>query len=262
MSVIQPSDFPDYAKDVISTALKRSGYPLAIGEHAGFDYEWNLRIGSPRHPVHSLSYAESLRKHQLHFLVTAAFRINRYWDVLSEERITAVPRGPPELPEELRDYVNELFPELDSSLLENLCRSFCVNIANQLASFPSQIRVERQIAEDLPDHYWAQRAYLMREIQDPIMNFAPPETTNPLALMHAKTTAMDLVLACETADILEMSYPTGPLPPRYEDLRQKLTDALHVESSSGIHGDRYVVNRWADVLEMRDWIAWKLIDEL
>ena len=252
---------PEYVQELVSEVEDRTGYPLLIKEEVGVGYDSELRIARPGKVVHELAYVPEYREFRLHFLVNGAFKILRLWDVPPGERYmpaSQLGRGlAPEDYKELRDKLAG-FP---SPALDQLSEFLYHGICRQLTSMPLDIRVEREIAEELPDHYPAQRAYLMTQVKDLEPTFLPEMAEVCPERLYAASTAMNVVLAEEAAELTGVQPGKAFLETPYRALGERLREKLHSVQEKGYPGDRLLTDAWAGELGMEDWYEWVRLDE-
>ena len=82
-----PVDLPGYALDLVGKIVEETGYSLLVTEDARAGYDSQLRMGNDSQPYHHLVCDPAYRRHLVHFLVNAAAKIYRVWEVPPEERL-------------------------------------------------------------------------------------------------------------------------------------------------------------------------------
>ncbi len=263
MVTISPQDdLPAYARMLVSEIIDKSGFPLFVVEEDSIGYDSQLTMAGQSQPFHRLTYVSSYREQRLHFLVNAAFKIRRVWTIPPEERLIPVSQRGKRLPRACEDELLQKLREPPEPLLRGLSTFLYEGIVRQLTSMPMDLRVEREIAEMLSDHREAQRAYLARQVKDLEAHFLPAIADVAPDKIYAASTAMNVVLAEEAAQIAGVD--PGPLfqqtPHRRfgEQLRRLLLDV----EQPGYRGDRLVTDAWADELGLRDWYEWRRLDEV
>jgi hypothetical protein len=116
--------------------------------------------------------------------------------------------------------------------------------------------VERELYEDLPDHRPLQRAYLTRQVEDIEQHLSAEIEGIAPSRVYAATSAMNVVLAEEAAEIAER--PISPLvrSSLHRAMGIRLRQILRDEKTPGYHGDRAITNAWVETHTMRDWYEW------
>ncbi len=248
---------PFYARALLSQVEERSGHPLVLVEENGIGYDSELRIARSGLLEHVVAYVPEYREFGLHFLVSGAYKILRIWDVPVEERYlpaTETNRGLST--EDLTELRRKLYHLCERHLEETISRFLYRGIVRQLTSMPVDIRVEREVASSLPEHHEAQRAYLARQVQDLEPHFSPAiQEVSPERLYRAST-AMNVVLADEAAELTGVAPARAILETLYRALGERLREQLHSVREAGYRGDRIVTDLWAKELGMEGWYEW------
>lgn len=248
---------PPYAKHLISEVLDRTGYPFAVDEQHLLEFDSVLQVASPCRPVHLLRYRSEYREFFAHFLVNALYKVLRTWDVPEGERYQ--PASPVDRGLDRRDYLelcSKLPLRMEKTEVDQLSRFLFTGMVRQLTSFPVDLRVEREIAEDIPDHAEVQNAYLARQVRDfvptlseEIQRFSPEK-------LYRASTAMNIAFAEEAGEI--SGTVPDPLFRRHASRQtaEELLHHLHAVSDEGVPGDRGVIDAWAQELGMDGWFEW------
>ena len=258
----QDRELPGYARTLVSDVLNKTGYPLLVVEDDGVNYDSQLRMAGTSQPYHLLSIMSAYWEHGLHFLVGAAFKIQRVWALLPEERLMPVSPAARRLPEEEEAELREKVDGLPEAAIIELSTFLYRGMTQQLTSMPLDIRVEREIAGGLPEHREVQHSYLSRQVQDLEPHFQPEIAEFSPAHLYAASTAMNVALAEEAAQIAGVE--PGPMFRQTPHLRlgERLREQLEAVEELGYSGDRIVTDGWADELGMRDWYEWRRLDEV
>ena len=117
------------------------------------------------------------------------------------------------------------------------------------------IRVERSLAAGLPDHVDEQRSYLERQVQDLVPTVLPEMRQVCPERLYTASTAMNMVLAEEAAEITGAPVPHALRPPCLRAVADRLQHTLNAFPDD-YAGDRKVVDAWAQELGMNQWYVW------
>ncbi len=253
---------PSYALGLVHEALHRTGYPLVLTEEDGIGYDSQLRMAGRTQPFHELAYVPAYRPFRLHFLISAAFKIRRVWEVPPDERLLPISDAGRGLPAEDEAELRRKLRGMPTSAIDDLSRFLYHGLTQQLTSMPVDVRVEREIAESLPEHREAQHSYLSRQVRDLEPHFRPEIAEFSPERLYAACTAMNIVLAEEAAEIADVE--PGPMFRQnpHRGLGERLRKHLHAVDEPGYRGDRVLTDTWADELGLRDWYEWKRLDKV
>lgn len=246
---------PPYAAFLVREVEARTGYPIRISGANAIGFDMQVRLARPGQPSHDVSYVPAYRQFAVHFLVNAARKVLRVYDAPADDRYVAAHRGGRRLPLKDEKDLRRSFP-IPETELQGISTFLFDGTVRQLTSFPVDLRVERELYEDLPEHRPLQRAYLRRQVEDIEPHFLPQVAAIAPPRIYAASTAMNVVLAEEAAELA--GYAIGPLvrasPHRSkgERLRQLLDEEIRV----GHIGDRDLTDAWAEELGLRDWYEW------
>lgn len=262
MRTLLERELPDYAAWLLSDVAVRTGYPLVVVEKEGIGYDSLVSMAGRTQPFHELSYVPLYRQYRLHFIVNAAVKIRRVWDIPPEERLLPVGEAGKRLPQKQEAELRRKLGNPPPAVLAGLSSFLYEGTVRQLTSMPVDIRVERETAELVPEHMSAQHAYLARQVKDLEPHFMPQIAEFAPDQIYAASTAMNVVLAEEAADIAGVQ--PGPMfrQTRYRALGERLRELLHAVEESGYPGDRVVTDGWAHELNLRDWYEWRRLDEV
>ena len=87
---IYPSALPAYVKSLVSEVVEQTGCPLVVHEEEGIGYDSQLSMAGQTQPFHKLAYVSQYRDYRLHFIVNAAVKIRRFFELPPEERLIPV----------------------------------------------------------------------------------------------------------------------------------------------------------------------------
>ncbi len=255
-------EVPEYVRSLISKTIAKTGYPLVFIERNGIGYDSQLRMAGKTHTFHQLTYVPEYHEFLSHFIVNAVMKILRVWDLPPGERLLPVSEAGKRLP---RDDEAELRRKLGNpatAVVEGLSAFLYHGIVQQLTSMPLDVRIEGEIAAMLPEHREAQHAYLRRQVRDLEPHFAPEIASVAPARIYAASSAMNVVLAEEAAEIADVQL--GPMFRRtpHRRLGDRLRELLHEVKEPGYRGDRLVIDAWAEKLGLRTWYEWRTLDEV
>lgn len=252
-------ELPGYARSLLFQVIEKTGHPIVAAETPGIGYDSQLSMAVRARPFHKLIYGPEYGEFFSHFIVNAAVKILRVWELPPEERLIPVYRAGRRLP---NAYEEELFSKigvLPSTLANDLSQFLYRGTVQQLTSMPVDIRVEREMAEMLPEHRTAQQDYLTRQVQDLEPHFAEEIASVAPSRLYAATSAMNLVLAEEAAEITGVK--PGPMLSRspHRRLGECLRERLHSVREQGYRGDIMLTDMWAAELGLEDWYEWDML---
>lgn len=253
---------PGYAQELVTNVIKSSGYPVCLAEEDAIGYDFEVRMAGLRQPYHRLACVPAYRDYRLHFLVSAAVKIRRVWDLCPEERLFPVSDACGRLPEQDRLELQRKLPPMPPDDFDKFGRFLYQGLTRQLTSMPMDIRVEREIAEEIPQHREAQRAYLSRQVQDLEPTFNPMLARTCPDRLYAASTAMNVVLAEEAADLVDVQAGSGAQQTPHRVLGERLRERLHSIEEPGYVGDRRLTDLWAEELGVRNFYSWVRLDEV
>lgn len=260
VSTVIPEEIPGYACDLVADAIDTSGFPIVLSEDSRIGYDERLVIASRDQPYHEVVYTPAFRPHRLHFLVNACVKIKRLFDVPAEDRLVPVSDADRRLPREDEAEITNLLPGMPSPLVEQMSRFLYRGLVGQAASMPLDIRVERDIAAQFPEHAEHQRVYLSRQLTELVEHIDPLLGLLIPTRVYAAASAMNVALATEAADLigveLDPVFHSSPHAPAGLRLR----DEVARTKESGCLGDRLLVDRWARVLGLENWYEWRTMD--
>ena len=122
--------------------------------------------------------------------------------------------------------------------------------------------MQREIAEELPEHRAKQRAYLHRQVRDFEPTFVPEMADAFPETVSKASQAMNVAFAEEAAEL------TGAAPgrlcreARYRLAGLRLREQLHALDEPGAPGDRRLTDTWAEELDLREWYEWKRLEDV
>lgn len=255
-------DIPGYARSLVSAIVERTEYPLVVVETPGIGYDSQLGMAGRTQPFHQLAYVPEYRAFLSHFIVNAAVKILRVWDLPPGERVFPVSEAAKRLPEDDEAELRRKLGNPPPAVLESLSTFLYHGTVQQLTSMPLDIRIERAIAEMLPEHREAQHAYLSRQVKDLEPHFLPEIAAVAPDRIYAASTAMNVVLAEEAAEVADVELGHFCRETPYRRLGERLREQLHAVTEPGYRGDIVVIDSWAEELGLRDWYEWRRLDEV
>ena len=255
-------ELPDYAKELVADVRVRTGYPLRVLERNGLGYDSQVAMAGKRQPYHVLAYVPHYRGFRLHFIVNAAVKIRRFFELSPEERLIPVSPKGSRLPQSMEAELRRKLENPPEPVLQALSAFLYEGTVRQLTSMPVDIRVERETAETVPEHREAQHAYLARQVRDLEPHFLPQIAEFAPDLLYAASTAMNVVLAEEAAEIAGVQ--PGPMfrESPHRPSGHRLRAVLHGVKEPGYPGDIVVTDAWASELRLREWYEWRRLDEV
>ena len=244
-----------YVIPLIHQAIDASGYSIAVTESSEpLAVDASLRLATPDEPIHVVTMAKGQDAHLDHFLVNACYKIMRSASTPADQRVEPVSRIQ-RLPSEQSHELAERIKGTPRDLIDELSRVMYSGVVRQLAASPMDLRVERQIRDDLPVHRPRQAEYFRkqaRELQH-VLHASVREMTPDL--VYWATLSMNAATADELGDICNeaLGLPFESVDSDADDL----VEALRSEPDPGYRGDVRVVDRWASILDLHDWYDWR-----
>jgi|GEM_PF-2694077 len=252
---------PGYLVRLVQEVEEKTGYPVALTEEPGLGYDSITRFATADRPYHEISFVPEYRGFALHFLTVGMRKALRFWDVPEDERYVPASRADATLPEDLHAELLDKIPAQRGLDVDMLTRFLYSGTVRQLISVPGDVRVEREVAELVPDHRDDQRAYLERQVRDLEPHFSAEIEAFAPARLYAATTGMNVVLAEELADIAGLEPPTYVAESSHRALGHTLRARLNAEEEPGYAGDRNVTDAWAKELGLEGWFEWVRIND-
>ena len=136
-------EFPGYALDLVRTVVEESGYPLLVTEEPRTGYDSQLRMGGGSHPYHHLVCDPAYRQYLVHFLVNAAFKIRRVWELPPEERLLPIGDARRRLSQDDEAELRRNLKGIPDATVRDMSTFLYRGLLQQLTSMPIDIRVER-----------------------------------------------------------------------------------------------------------------------
>ena len=248
-------EFPNYVIGLIEKVKAQSGYPLKISEHQVLEFDSELKIAGEGRDYHILKYLSRYREHLQHFVVNNCYKILRVWEVPAEERYVPAHDANQKLPENEHEEL-VLKMGLMGAESEKLSRFIYTGVVRQLTSFPVDIRVEREVADELEEHRGLQRKYLEQQVKD----FVPVMDEKMLAVVperiYRASTAMNISFAETAAELAGVNADSVFQRHSSRGLAEGLLQDLEEVKEAGLKGDRLVTGAWAGRLGLVGWYSW------
>jgi hypothetical protein len=253
------SDLPGYCSTLLFQVLERTGYRFVVTEVETLGFDSELQMAGNGRPYHSLDYLSAYRDHKDHFLVNAAKKVLRVWDTPLEQRYVPASSTKQRLPREEEQILFHKMP-LARDALAGISRFVFSGLVRQLTSFPTDLRVERELSQELLEHKDKQLAYLRTQVRD----FLPTLDERMARVFPEKvyraSTGMNIAFAEEAAAIAGVS--PDPLVTNHSSRKcgEALLDHLHSVTNPGLAGDIRLTDAWAKELGLEGWFEWKLYE--
>ena len=248
-------DLPEYLREELRAVEQLTGKPLYVGTGCStFDSE--VHAAGPRDAVHTLQVNPAYAEHAAHFLANAVRKIRRLYEAPEHERYLAAVDVRRRLPADIERDLRGRLRDVPEGPLLGMSRFLFYGLARQVTSMPLDLRVERELYEDLPVHRDTQVAYLERQLRDLVPQFAPEiEAMAPSALYRASS-SMNVALALGFGEIAEVDMdPVFEASPHH-GLGRELNADLAAVTDHGLAGDRKAVDAWAHRLGLEGWFEW------
>lgn len=248
---------PEYSRELLERVERETGHPLQIREKDLLAFDSELQVKRPGEERHSLDYRTEYREFRTHFIVNACYKILRMWAVPDEERVVAASARGGVLPRaEHAELLRKLPPAVAGDSGHMMSEILFSGLVRQLTSFPVDLRVEREIAMDIPDHHLLQAQYLSRQVED----FLPTLDEGMLVYfpqrVYRASTAMNLVFAQEAAALAGVNPPGYLQKHGSREIAERLWGTLRSMSGTGPLGDRQLTDAWAEELGLEGWYSW------
>jgi len=253
---------PSFLYRLVRQVEEKTGYAVALTEQDALGYDQITRFATPRQPYHEISYIPAYRDYAVHFFTTGLRKILRFWELPPEERLVPVTQAGQRLPDPEHAEVVQRIPAAAGIDVEDLSRFLYEGTVRQLISVPGDLRVEQEIAAQIPEHRDDQRSYLLRQIKDLEEHFAPEIAAFAPRRVYQAVSAMNIVLAEVASDIAGVDFPTYTRASPHRPLAGQLRSRLDAVEEPGYRGDRKATDAWAEELDMESWFDWLLVEDL
>lgn len=229
---------PDYANSLVARAMGESGYPLEVEERDAVEFDSEIQIARLGRPIHRLVASRPHRDHLAHYLVSASYKILRFFEQPNHERNIPASNQEQGLPAPERRALRALLSRASPIEFDQLSAFLYRGMVRQLTSFPVDLRVEQEIAEEVTERGDAQQAYFARQVRDFEPTFIPEMTETFPERISRASQAMNVAFAEEAAELTGTA--TGPLcrEARYRAVAEQLRHARHSIPTPGHPGDR------------------------
>lgn len=251
-----PFNMPTYARDMLRRVEDLSGKAILVQEVENLGHDSEARCATEGMRMHEILYRPEYRLYGLHFFVNACAKFIRVLEAKPSDRTIAASDPTQCLPAGEHFELARNTPGLSVRMLEEASRYLRHGLVRQLTSFPVDLRVERELKQELPDHRSLQQAYLLRQIYDLEEHFSPELARWAPKQTYAASTAMNHVLVDVAANLAETRTPQWALEAPARDKGLDLYSILQAEKQPGLAGDHAVVDAWAQELNMTDWYQW------
>ena len=131
---VSQRDLPGYAASLVSEVAKQTGYPLVVVEREGLGYDSQLSMAGKTQSFHLLAYVPWYRQFRLHFIVNAAVKIRRFFELPLEERLLPVSEGGKRLPKRQEDELRRKLGNPPTVVVTGLSAFLYEGIVRQLTS--------------------------------------------------------------------------------------------------------------------------------
>ncbi len=256
-------ELPPYCMDLIKEVKEKTGYSLQIFEKPFLEFDSELKLASRSRSGHCLEYLPIYRKHRDHFIVNSAYKILRVWAVPREDRFMPASELGRKLPEqEHRELAQKMGLKIGDEFVQSVSCFLFGSLARQLTSFPVDLRVEREIAQSLPEHKTKQLSYLETQVQD----FLPTLDEQMLSMfpehVFRVSTAMNIAFAEQAAELAGVATDSLFREHSSRSLAEQLLHQLCVITDPGYRGDCTLTDAWARELGLEGWYKWVRYDEI
>lgn len=255
-------ELPSYAQALVRVAVERTGVPIIVRELELLGFDSMLKMTAGEAPVHELVYRPMYRDYLTHYLVGAAFKIRRMWDEEPEDRLLPVDSGSSRLPPAEEQELSRRLADEQPDIIAALSVSMHVGLVRQVTSMPIEIRLEREIAALLPEHWRAQHDYLKRQVKDLKPHFRREIEELVPERVYQAASAMNVVFAREASRIAGIELDRCFTTPQFASLAAELWRQLDAVEEPGFRGDRLVTDAWAETVGIRGSYEWRRLDEI
>lgn len=254
MRDLRETQLPRYCVDLLDRAEALSERPIIY--RAGSDAASpRFRMAYADEPAHVLSVLPQWREHVTHYAVTSAYEVIRFWSAPETDRYWAwVPRRT-RLPPDMEVHLREEAERGDEHELRRLSRELRHGLAVQVTRRPTALRIEYEVAGDLPEHHSLQAAFLRDQAKADEFYFGVGAAEGLPEAWYAASAAMDAA-----STLVAHSLADAPIPRTLRGhalrLGKQLVERLRA-APAGHMGDREAVNAWSRELELSDWYQWR-----
>ncbi len=252
---IRLSDLPHYALQVVERVVSVTGKPFGIYEDSSLTSECVLRIADATQHFHQFGSSPKARTHRVHLVLKAALWILSVWQDSPEHRAIPEPCLS-RLPRYWELQLRDLHPQTDESTVLGASMLIFNGMVKQLTTSPMEIRIEREIADQFPEHHYRQHAYLADRIADTSRFLRPRSDAMLPRGLNSKRDALNALFMRELCVIAGK-----PLPAEFQESINSthcgnLDANLNATPLSGHASDRSVTDAWAKCLGMQKWFVW------
>jgi hypothetical protein len=236
---------------------RRSGYPIKLVEEDAVGFDSEIRLARAGSATYEVAYDPDYRKYAVHFFGERHAQDSSTLRMSSRGAIRCCPRSRSASScrpgREIRQNVG---PHLDETGVRAVSEILFNGMVRQVTSFRIDLRVERELYDDLCEHRTLQRAYMKRQVTDLEPHFTAEVEAPAPSRIYAMATAMNVVLAEEVAEMCGRTV--GPLvrSSGHRAMGTRLRQILREEREPGYRGDCRITDAWAAELRMRDWYEW------
>jgi hypothetical protein len=223
-------------------------------------------VTDPDPDRHLILYDPAERRFLDHLVAHECGHILRFAEAEPGARVVPImttecrTRAIDQLGPELTDLVRRGYPR---GVLADVVPIWLSGTVAQLSDTPSDIWIERFIANDYPGLRKVQEASLMRQARElHLVAGKAVERVTPRSVWIASN-AMNYALVKAVARLFhrtELMTPYTFSPSR--TLGESLFAMVEAEPDDGLAGDRWLSERWAEELGLRDWLEWRRLEEL
>ena len=255
---------PEIAQQLLPLAEKLTGIRPIIKrtDNLPNDNHGVLRPPEAPNKPWELIYLRGQERFMEHIIANEIGKIVRLYQVPPEERLQMAAT-----PDNAIHALDQLMPELMDMLfkidlpmteLHEMFNMWHQNLCTQLASYPSDLRIEQWMYSNYPGLRVVQERSLLHQVQRSFPLFEPGHRLLTPPIIFRANMSMNAAQAWQVANLYKR--PDILLPFRehgFIDAGRHLARLVFDAPDEGHRSDIEAVKRWAKVLNLEGWFEWE-----
>jgi len=246
-------------KQILESAYELTGIPVELKEEQSLQYRAEI-IMRKNAEKYILKYHPKYEPELNYLIAHEVGHILRFWQATNEERKLPISsektrkNAIEQLSQELIDMENKGFP---LNLIFELFDLMYLGLVRQVTSMPIDVRIEEWIYTEFPRLRLDQEMSLRNQIFEAHHALSKEiENLTPKLIYHANN-AMNYVFSYFISSLYDDSKLVEPyIGSCFQSDGKKLIGHLYNEEDKGYKGDRKIINKWAQQLNIQNWFEW------